>query len=84
MNDRAKIVDHYLQQLEDPNFEITQVRKDLERNNFDDEEIRIIVMLVDRELQRRLLTNSSNKKAGELIYIGGILTALGAGITIAT
>jgi|SRR5690606_15753971 len=84
MNDRAKIIDHYLQQLDNPDFEITQVRADLERNNFDEEEIRVIVRLVDNELQRRQLTGSRNKQAGELIYVGGILTALGAGFTIAT
>ena len=84
MNDRAKIIDHYLQQLDNPDFEITQIRSDLERNNFDEDEIRVIVRLVDNELQRRQLTSSRYKNAGELVWVGGILTALGAGYTIAT
>lgn len=84
MNDRAKIVDYYLQKLDDPNFEITQVRADLERNNFDEEQIRIIVRLVDNELQRRVLTSARSSRAVEWVWVGAILTALGAGITIAT
>lgn len=82
--DRSKIVAHYLQQIENPDFQIAQIRRDLEGNNFDEEEIRTIVRLVDSELQRRLLATTRKRKAGDLVYIGGILTAIGAGITIAT
>jgi hypothetical protein len=84
MKDRAKIVDFYLQKLSDKNFEISDVRKDLEKNSFDEAEIRIIVRLVDNELQRRLFIDSHNRKSFDLVYIGAILTFLGAGFTIAT
>ncbi|HEX7014688.1 MAG TPA: hypothetical protein VF191_04200 [Cyclobacteriaceae bacterium] len=84
MNDRAKIVAYYLQKLDDPDFQITQVRADLERNNFDEEEISVIVRLVDSELQRRVLTSARSRHAIEWVWVGGVLTVLGAGFTIAT
>lgn len=84
MNDRAKIVSYDLEKLDDPNFEIAQVRADLERNNFDEEEIRVIVRLVDNELQRRVLNSARSSGAVEWVWVGAILTALAAGITIAT
>ncbi len=84
MEDRAKIVNFYLEKLSDKNFEISDVRRDLEKNNFQEDEIKIIVRLVDNELQRRELIKSNNKASIDLISIGAILTSLGAGITIAT
>lgn len=82
--DRAKIVDYYIQKIENKEFEIYQVREELTKNNFEEEEIRIIVRLVDNELQRRLHTKSNDSSSNELIWIGTILTIVGAGITIAT
>lgn len=84
MNDRTKIVTYYLEKLDDPNFEIAQVRADLERNNFDEEEIRVIVQLVDNELQRRVLNAARSSGAVEWVWVGAVLTILGAGFTIAT
>jgi hypothetical protein len=82
--DRVKIVNYFIDKIEDKNFEIHQVRQELEKNNLDEEEIRIIVRLVDNELQRRLLLNTENKRSNDLIWIGLILTAIGMGITIGT
>jgi hypothetical protein len=84
MTDRAKIVDFYLQKITDNDFEISEVRKDMERNKFEEEEIKIIVRLVDNELQRRLLTATSNKKATDLVYIGTVITLIGVVITVGT
>lgn len=82
--DRAKIVDYYIQKIENKDFEIYQVREELTKNNFEEEEIKIIVRLVDNELQRRLRTKASDSNSNELIWIGATLTAIGAGVTIAT
>ena len=82
--DRAKIVDYYTQKIEDKDFEIYQVRQELEKHNFEEEEIKVIVRLVDNQLQRRLQDRSSNSKSNELIWIGAALTAVGALITIGT
>ena len=62
MTDRSKIVDFYLERIKDKEFEISQVRSDLEKSNFEEAEIKVIVRLVDKELQRYLLVKTSNKK----------------------
>jgi hypothetical protein len=82
--DRAKIVDFYLKKLDDKSFEISDVREDLERNNFEENEIKVIVQLVDNELQKKLLSISINKRANDLIYIGGIVALIGVLMTIGT
>lgn len=84
MTDRAKIVNYYLQKIKDKDFEILDVRRDLERNSFDEEEIKIIVRLVDSELQRKLLTAEDNKKAIDLVLVGGVITLVGLIITVGT
>jgi hypothetical protein len=84
MTDRAKIVDFYLQKISDTGFEISEVRKDLERNNFDNEEIKVIVRLVDNELQRRLLKSANNEKAKGLVFTGAVITLVGIAITFGT
>lgn len=81
---RAKMVDYFLEKSKEPNFQIDQVRKELEKNNIPEEEIKVIVRLVDNELQAKELIGSSNNKANELIIGGALLTIIGAGITIGT
>lgn len=77
-------MDFYLEKSKEPNFELDQVRKELEKNDIADEEIKIIVKLVDSELQKRALIGSTNSKSNELMIAGAILTIVGAGITIGT
>ena len=45
--DRKQRIDHYIQRLSDKNFEIYDVRRELEQQNVDEEEIKIIVRAVD-------------------------------------
>ena len=84
MNTRAKIIDHYVEKSKEPGFQIDQVRKELEANNVDEEEIRIVMRLVDNEIQRGLSKKANNLKMNELIIVGAVLTLFGAGMTIAT
>ncbi len=81
---RAKIVDYYIQKLDNKDFEIYDVRKELEKNNVGEEEIKVIVRLVDNELQRHLRTKTNNDRSNDWVWIGSILTVVGAGVTIAT
>lgn len=81
---RAKLVDHYLRKINEGDFEIIQVRQELEANRVPEDEIRKIVWLVDNELQRQLLTRTANAKSNEIIWYGLALAALGAIVTIAT
>lgn len=82
--DRAKIVDYYIQKIDEngEEFTILEIRRELEKNNVDEEEIRIIVRLVDNELQRRLIDKSTGDRSKEMIWFGGILTAIGLIFTI--
>src|SRR5688572_31547506 len=71
--DRKERIDHYLQRLSEKNFEIYDVRRELEQQNVDEEEIKIIVRAVDDELQARLLTSSHQDSSSMFIRIGIIL-----------
>ena len=81
---RAKLVDHYINRSREPGFEIDQIRKELAAHQIDEEEIKVIVRLVDNELQSRALRKSSNKKSGELVWFGAVLALVGALITVGT
>jgi hypothetical protein len=82
--DRKQTIDHYIQRLSDRKFEIYQVRKELEQQNVDEAEIKIIVRAVDDEIQRRLHTRSSKDYAGEFIRFGVVLMVIGGLITVAS
>lgn len=81
---RENIVNYYLEKSKHKDFQINQIRKELEPKRIPDEEIRNIVKIVDNAVQRRELNQSHNTKANEITIAGGILTLLGAGITIGT
>jgi hypothetical protein len=82
--DRRQLIDHYIQRLSDKNFQIYEVRKELEQNNIDQEEIKIIIRAVDNELQRRLLAKRSQDHSADFIRMGAVLMLIGAMITITT
>jgi hypothetical protein len=82
--DRKERIDHYIQRLSDKKFEIYQVRMELEQQNVDETEIKIIVRAVDDEIQRRLHTKSGKDYTGEFIRIGIILMAIGGLIMTAS
>ena len=78
------MVDYYIQKLEEEDFQIIQVRQELERNNVDDQEIKVIVSLVDRELQKRQVLKAKDRRSNEFLWLGAVLMFLGAGITLGT
>jgi hypothetical protein len=81
---RAKIIDYYLEKAQNEGFEIDEIKRDLSKNNVDEEEIKVIVRLVDNEMQRRMSRNAETKKSNNLVSIGLIVTAIGAAITLGT
>lgn len=82
--ERAKVINYYLQKVNDKNFDLYDVRKELEKNNIEDDEIRIIVRLLDNEIQRRLLQGAHRDKSKEIIGIGAVLTLGVLAFTIGT
>ena len=82
--DRAKLVDFYLAKIHDKDFEIYQVRQELEKHNIDEDEIKVIVRIVDNAHQKLVLAKAGNTRANEIIWIGLVSMIAGAGITLAT
>lgn len=81
---KSKIIEYYLNKLKTPGFEFHHIRQELQTNKVDEEEIRVIVRIIDNELQRQTLTKTVNNYSKELIWVGTIVTLLGAFITIGT
>ncbi|KYG75074.1 hypothetical protein EV198_0394 [Roseivirga ehrenbergii] len=81
---RAKLIDYYIEKSQSPDFQIDQIRKELEPNNIPEEDIRAIVKLVDNHILNSAFTKNSKNRSTELIIAGAILALLGVGVTIAT
>lgn len=76
--DRQQRIDHYIKRLSEKGFEIYDVRRDLESQNVEEEEIKVIVRAVDEELQKRLLAGATKDQAASFIRFGVILALIGA------
>ncbi len=79
--DRKQTIDYYIQRLSDKNFQIYDVRRELEQQKVAEEEIRIIVRAVDDELQHRLQHGNPGETASQFIRIGIILVIVGVVLT---
>ena len=82
--DRHERIDHYIKRLSDKNFVIYDVRRELEQQNVEENEIKQIVSAVDTELQARLLKTSNRDHSGAFIRIGIILISIGVALWFAT
>ena len=80
---RQEWIDHYLQRLSDKNFEIYQVRRELEQQNVDEVEIKQIVRAVDTELQDRMLKYATRSDGTGFVRMGAILMVIGVLLGIA-
>ncbi|WP_276369146.1 hypothetical protein [Chryseolinea sp. H1M3-3] len=80
--DRKQTIDYYIQRLSDKNFQIYDVRRELEQQKVEEEEIKIIVRAVDDELHHRLLHGNAGKTATQFIRIGFIFAIIGLILTI--
>ena len=75
--DRQQRINHYINKLSDKGFEIYQVRRELEAQGIEEQEIKAIVRAVDEELQKRLLLNSQKDQSTGFIRYGLTLVAIG-------
>lgn len=80
---RQEWIEHYLQRISDKNFEIYQVRRELEQQNVDEEEIKHIVRAVDTELQNRMLKSATRNDGRGFVRMGAILMVIGVLLGIA-
>lgn len=82
--DRARIVDYYLSKIDRMDFNILEIRQEMETNGIPEEEIRIVVRLVDNEIHRRLAGKSKAGKVNATFLVGAVVTLIGLVITIGT
>lgn len=75
--DRQQRIDFYINKLSEKGFEIYHVRRELEAQNVDEQEIKAIVRAVDEELQKRLVLNAEKDHAASFTRYGIVLTAIG-------
>lgn len=82
--DRKQTIAYYIQKLSNKNFQIYDVRLELEQLKVPEEEIKIVVRTLDDELQKQLLNKNQRDSASDFIKIGIIFMIIGAAITTAT
>lgn len=75
--DRQQRIDHYIKKISEKGFEIYQVRRELEAQHVEEQDIKAIVRAVDEELQKRLLLNSRKDQTTGFIRYGLVLVAIG-------
>lgn len=80
---RQEWIDHYLQRISDKNFEIYQVRRELEQQNIDEEEIKQIVRAVDTKLQDHILRSATRDDGTGFVRMGAFLMVIGVLLGIA-
>ncbi|HYI77840.1 MAG TPA: hypothetical protein VEW65_09490 [Chryseolinea sp.] len=81
---RQERINHYIKRLSEKNFVIYDVRRELEQQNVEENEIKQIVSAVDTELQARLLKTSNRDHSGVFIRIGIVLISVGVTLWFAT
>ncbi len=81
---RAEYVNHFIAKSNEAGFELSNVRNELEAHNVEPDEIKLIVRLVDNEIQRQALKGANNLKGKELMYAGAALAIFGIFMTIGT
>lgn len=84
MDTTEKIISHFLSQIENKDFDLSKVRKVLEKENYPESEIREVIRQLDNELQRRAFQKSHRSNADHLIIVGIVLAAFGLVVTVGT
>lgn len=81
---RAGLVDYYLEKSKEEGFEIDQIRKELELKGVPEEEIRTITLLVDNDIQRRMITKDTNQRINQSQILGVAVLLIGLVIVVLT
>ncbi|NMM50128.1 hypothetical protein [Marinigracilibium pacificum] len=73
---KAKLIEDYLSQAKNPDFDLDLVREDMIKKGLDEQDIKAIIRYIDSQLQRKAEAELKNIERTKLI-VGGIITALG-------
>ncbi len=75
-----EIIKRYIEKSTHKNFQINQVRKELEARDIPEAEIRAIVKSVDYEVQKNAVAKSTLNGGNELVLVGVISIVIGVGV----
>lgn len=82
--DRSKMIDYFLNKIERREIELDGIRKEMEKNNLPEEDIRAVVRAVDSELRNHLGHQSHQNRARQLKIMGAVVASIGILLTIGT
>ncbi|GAB2498264.1 acetate uptake transporter family protein [Algoriphagus taiwanensis] len=77
-------IDYYLNKIQEKDFDLGEVRKAMEKENFPEEEIRSVIKRLDNELQRQAFDQVNRSNRINLMGLGLVLIALGLVVTLGT
>lgn len=81
-SNRAKTIDYFVTEIMAGNLEFSDVRKKLNAEGVEEEEIRIIARVIDSELRNSAVVNERDNYGKGLFYSGLILSVFGAVLVI--
>jgi hypothetical protein len=84
MDTTEKIIAHFLNRIDDKDFDLSHVRKVLEKEKYPESEIREVIKELDNTLQLRAFEKSNRSNADNLIIVGLVLTVFGLVVTVGT
>ncbi len=84
MDKTQKIVEYFLEKLNEKDFDLSEVRKALEKENYPEEEIRSVIKILDNELQRRAFDKVNQSSRINLMGLGLVLIGIGLVVTVGT
>ena len=84
MDKTQKIVEYFLEKLNEKNFDLSDVRKALEKENYPEEEIRSVVKMLDNELHRQAFDKVNQSSRINLMGLGLVLVGIGLVVTVGT
>lgn len=69
---RAQKIDYFTEEVSAERLSLSDIRKQLEREHIEEEEIKIVFSAVDNNLQRAA-QKKANKEIGRNLFVGGVL-----------
>lgn len=84
MDKTQKILEYFLEKLNEKNFDLSDVRKALEKENYPEEEIRSVIKILDNELQRQAFDKVNQSSRINLMGLGLVLVGIGIVVTVGT
>lgn len=81
---RAKTIDTYFELIDSKEMEFSKLRKSLESENIDKDELNIVVNQIDKQLIRAAQKRATHENGKNLFYGGLILTGAGVILTLGT